>query len=186
MPKEEFASSLGEWFRERQQEYLGRERIQKIEYKLLEAVIERGLETERGLAESLERSQGYVSKLLQRLNNEGFLRLGRKGKEQRVEVTEGGREMFSRGKRQMETMMRCWLGQVGPQERKGMLSSLRRLNEGAEEWQHDLNLVALERSGEIGNDDEPRRRGPVGQFRVGGAARVEVSSATPQAEGRNT
>lgn len=66
-----------------------------------------------------------------------------------------------------------------------MLSLLRRLNERAQEWQHDLNLPALERSREIGQDDQPGRRGPVGQFRVGGSAPVEVSAAAPQAERKN-
>lgn len=168
--------ALGQWFGRREKEYLDRERIQKIEYKLMEAMIERGIDTEMGLARVVQQTQGNVSKLLKRLNNEGWLRLGRKGKQQTVEVTEAGREIFARGKRERETMVFCWLHRVAPGERKRVLAWLRKLNELGEAWEYDLDFEAARRGAEAPETDHPRRRGPIGAKKLGGAARVEVTA----------
>jgi DNA-binding MarR family transcriptional regulator len=166
--------ALGEWFGKKRKEYMERAQVQQSEYKLMEALTDGGVKTEADLAKLLNRSQGNVSKLLKRLSNQGWLSMSRKGRERRVEATEEGQEMFSRGKKQMQMMMKCWLHQVPPKEQKQILKSLRRLNERARGWEYDLDFASLEWRPKGGRDDKPRRRGRVGQFRVGGAARVEI------------
>src|SRR5438270_14055537 len=48
-------------------------------------------------------------------------------REQGVEPTTAGRELFAGSKGQREALVRCWLGRVGPTERKQLLTSVRKL-----------------------------------------------------------
>ena len=136
----------------------------------------------RRVAKVLGQSEGQASKMVKSLGNGGWLIVSRgekDGREAQVAPREAGQEMFAQCKVRIRSLVQWPLwGERGEGPTK-ILAALRDLNEQIAasrvrlefgDPDHDKNGWPLAKEGE----DWPRRRKPLGQQRLRGAAQIEV------------
>ena len=134
------------------------------------------------VAKVLGQSEGQASKMVKSLGRGGWLIVTRgekDGREAQVAPTEAGREIFAQCKLRIRSLVKWPLWGEQAEWPKDILAALRNLNYliacsrmalPLDDPEHDKKGWPLAKEG----DDWPRRRKPLGQHRLSGAAAVEV------------
>jgi len=183
---------LERWFRQHREHAYARAEVTLDEHQLLAAVSEGQEATVGEVAKVLEQSDSQAGRRLAKLEKKGWIKLGKKAKDQRrrtVEVTEKGKAMFASCKQQLLDKVKRLVENIPEEERKRMESGLQELRDACRAWQPELSdyqTVSGRRLRVPWEEKEPPQRRPVfrkgkGGAKVSGAAQVEITvvPATP-------